>query len=39
MFGEKMRKKFLPDAFHWQGKMVLLLIGFLLSAGWFLVAF
>lgn len=39
MFGEKMRKKFLPDAFGWQGKMVLLLIGFLISAGWLLVAF
>ena len=33
LFGEKMRKR-LPDAFHWQGKMVLLLIGLLICAGW-----
>lgn len=38
MFGEKMRTTFLPDAFGWQGKTVLILIGFLICAGWFLVA-
>ena len=37
MFGEKMRKIYLPDAFGWQGKAVLLCIGLLLSVGWFLV--
>ena len=38
MFGEKMRTKYLPDAFGWQGKAVLVLIGILLCAGWFLVS-
>ena len=38
MFGEKMRTKYLPDAFGWQGKAVLLLLGVLICAGWFLVA-
>lgn len=33
LFGEKMRKK-LPDAFSWQGKLVLLAIGLLICAGW-----
>jgi hypothetical protein len=37
-FGEKMRTAYLPEAFGWQGKAVLLLIGFLLCAGWFLVS-
>jgi len=38
MFGEKMRTTFLPDAFGWQGKTVLILISFLICAGWFLVS-
>lgn len=38
MFGEKMRTAYLPDAFGLQGKIVLMLIGTLLCAGWFLVA-
>ena len=38
MFGEKMRKAYLPEAFGWQGKTVLILIGALICAGWFLVA-
>jgi len=38
MFGEKMRKTYLPDDFRWQGKLVLLLIGILISAGWLLAA-
>ena len=38
MFGEKMRTAYLPDDFGWQGKTVLLLIGILICAGWFLVA-
>jgi len=38
MFGEKMRKTYLPEAFGWQGKTVLVLLGFLVCAGWFLVA-
>jgi hypothetical protein len=37
MFGQKMRSTYLPDAFGPQGKAVLLLIGFLLAAGWYLV--
>lgn len=37
MFGQKMRTTFLPDAFGWQGKTVLLLIGFQICAGWFLI--
>lgn len=38
MFGEKMRTTYLPGAFSWQGKIVLVLLGFLICAGWFLVA-
>lgn len=38
MFGEKMRTHYLPDAFSWQGKIVLLLLGILICTGWFLVA-
>jgi hypothetical protein len=37
-FGEKMRTAYLPDQFGWIGKAVLLLVGFLISAGWLLVA-
>jgi len=38
MFGEKMRTTYLLDAFGWQGKTVLITIGILICAGWFLVA-
>jgi hypothetical protein len=38
MFGQKMRRIYLPDAFGWQGKIVLMLIGALMCAGWVLVA-
>jgi len=38
MFGQKMRRIYLPDTFGWQGKTVLLLIGALICAGWVLVA-
>ena len=38
MFGQKMRRLYLPDAFGWQGKVVLVLIGALVCAGWVLVA-
>ena len=38
MFGQKMRRKYLPGAFGWQGKAVLLLLGVLICAGWLLVA-
>jgi hypothetical protein len=37
MFGTKMRETYLSDAFTTPGKVVLLLIGFLICAGWFLV--
>jgi hypothetical protein len=37
-FGEKMRAAYLPGAFAWQGKTVLILIGALICAGWLLVA-
>ena len=37
MFGEKMRTSYLPGAFDWQGKLVLMLIGALICVGWFLV--
>ncbi len=37
-FGQKMRTAYLPDQFGWIGKAVLLLIGLLICAGWFLVA-
>src|SRR6266403_2225684 len=33
MFGQKMRRIYLPDAFGWQGKIVLMLIGALMCAG------
>lgn len=36
-FGQKMRETYLPDAFGIPGKVVLLLIGFLICAGWYLV--
>jgi hypothetical protein len=36
MFGQKMRDTYLQDAFGPQGKAVLMLIGILLCAGWFL---
>jgi hypothetical protein len=35
VFGLNMQKY--ADVFHWQGKAVLLLIGLLICAGWFLV--
>ena len=38
MFGEKMRSLYLPSAFRWQGKIVLLLISGLICIGWILVA-
>jgi len=38
MFGEKMRTTYSLDAFSWQGRTVLAVIGFLICAGWFLVA-
>ena len=38
MFGQKMRRIYLPDTFGWQGKTVLALIGALICAGWVLVA-
>ena len=37
MFGKKIRENYLPDAFTVQGRAVLLLIGFLICAGWYLV--
>ena len=36
-FGQKIRDNYLPDAFGRPGKVVLLLIAFLLCAGWYLV--
>jgi hypothetical protein len=38
VFGQKMRTAYLPDQFGGVGKTVLLLIGLLICAGWFLVA-
>ena len=38
MFGHKMRTIYLPQAFDWQGKVVLVLICGLVCAGWVLVA-
>ena len=38
LFGQKMRTKYLPDDFAWQGKLVLLLLGVLICGGWFSVA-
>src|SRR5262245_11741735 len=37
IFGAKMRATYLPDVFGWQGKVVLVLLGILICAGWFLV--
>lgn len=39
VFGEKMRTTYLPSAFGLPGKAVLLVIGTLICAGWFLVAY
>lgn len=36
MFGGKIRRNYLPDAFGWQGKLVLVLLCALLCMGWFL---
>lgn len=37
-FGSKMRRpNFLPEAFDWRGKLVLIAIGLIICAGWFLV--
>ena len=38
MFGKKMRDTYLPDAFSWQGKLVLILLGLIICVGWGLVA-
>ena len=38
-FGDKMRKNYVHDVFSWQGKTVLVAIGLLISAGWFLAGF
>lgn len=38
IFGQKMRNTFLPGAFGWQGKGVLVTIGILICGGWLLVA-
>jgi len=38
MFGEKMRSMYLPNAFGWQGKAVLISIGATICIGWLLVA-
>jgi hypothetical protein len=38
IFGQKMRETYLPGAFGWEGKTVLVLIGILICAGWFLVS-
>jgi hypothetical protein len=38
MFGQKIRKNYLPDAFGWQGKSVLIGIGLLICLGWIQVA-
>ena len=38
LFGKKMRDTYSLDAFHWQGKLVLILIGLIICAGWGLVA-
>jgi hypothetical protein len=34
MFGQKMRKNYLREAFRWQGKSVLIGIGLLICLGW-----
>jgi hypothetical protein len=38
-FGQKMRGRYLPGAFDWQGKSVLLLLGLLILSGWLLAGF
>jgi hypothetical protein len=38
-FGRKMRGRYLPGAFDWQGKSVLVLLTLLILAGWLLVGF
>ena len=38
-FGQKMRERYLPGAFDWQGKAVLLLLGLLILTGWLFVGF
>jgi len=38
MFGQKMRNNYLPNAFGWQGKSVLIGIGLLIALGWIQVA-
>lgn len=38
LFGRKMRETYLPDAFAWPGKLVLILIGTIICVGWGLVA-
>jgi hypothetical protein len=38
IFGQKMRRNYLPHAFGWSGKVVLVLIGALVCAAWVLVA-
>lgn len=38
MFGEKMRKTYLPDAFGLVGKVVLVVIGGLICLGWLVAA-
>jgi len=38
LFGQKMRSSYLPGAFGLQGKIVLVAIGVLICAGWWLVA-
>jgi hypothetical protein len=38
MFGQNMRKE-MPELFGWQGKLVLTLLGLLISVGWTLVSF
>ena len=38
MFGRKMRKTYLPDAFGWVGKTVLFAISALICLGWLLAA-
>ena len=37
IFGWKMSKRHLEGAFEWQGQAVLLIIGFLICTGWFMV--
>ena len=39
VFGQKMQDQHLSAAFRWQGKLVLLLLGLLLCAGWLLAGF